>query len=534
MRKLMWFTIGFAAACVIGAYWICGNVLFALGGSLLAAAAAGLLLFRSPGVLRKGAVLLTGIAVGFCVYQLYESVYLAPVRTMDGKTVELTICAKDFGYEASYGMAVDGTTELFGKQYQVKVYVHEEAELVPGTIIKGGFRLRFTGAGGIQEPTYHRGEGVFLLAYPDEDIAITAAQGRSWQYGPVYLREAILHRIGVLFPEDVKPFVQALLLGDTTALDYATDTALKLSGIRHVVAVSGLHVSILFAAIYWITGKRKFWTVFLGVPVLLLFAAVAGFSPSILRACTMQILMLLAMLFKREYDPPTALSFAVLLMLMSNPQTITSVGFQLSVASVAGIFLFSGKIRGWFMDPKRWGRTKGKSLLGRGLRAAAASISVSVGAMITTTPLCAWYFGTVSLIGVAVNLLCLPVVTCLFCGIIACCILGAIWIPAGAVAGWVLAWSARYILWVAKVAAGFPLAAVYTQSLYVCLWLGFCYVLLAVFMLCRQRRPLALLCCATLGLCFALLASWVEPTLDDYRVTVLDVGQGQCILLQSQ
>lgn len=82
--------------------------------------------------------------------------------------------------------------------------------------------------------------------------------------------------------------------------------------------------------------------------------------------------------------------------------------------------------------------------------------------------------------------------------------------------------------------AGFPLAAVYTRSPYITIWLVAMYVLLPVFLLSRNRRPGVLLCCGTLGLCLALLASWAEPMLDSTRVTVLDVGQGQCILLQSE
>jgi len=65
------------------------------------------------------------------------------------------------------------------------------------------------------------------------------------------------------------------------------------------------------------------------------------------------------------------------------------------------------------------------------------------------------------------------------------------------------------------------------------LWLIFCYVLLAVFLLSKQKQAVVLCCCTVIGLFTALLASWTEPLLDNYRVSILDVGQGQCILLQS-
>ena len=153
--------------------------------------------------------------------------------------------------------------------------------------------------------------------------------------------------------------------------------------------------------------------------------------------------------------------------------------------------------------------------------------------MLTTTPLTAFYFGSVSLVSPITNLLCLPMVTIFFCGIIGSCVLGALWMPLGIAAAWVISWGARLILGIAHILAAIPLAAVYTKSIYIVAWLVFCYVLLSVFWISKQKRPAILAFCTAISLCLALLASWVEPLLDDYRVTVLDVGQGQCVLLQS-
>ena len=100
-------------------------------------------------------------------------------------------------------------------------------------------------------------------------------------------------------------------------------------------------MSILFSLVYTLAGKRRALTAIIGLPVLLLFAAVAGFTPSVVRACIMQALMIFALLLNQEYDPPTALSFAVLTMLACNPLAITSVSLQLSAGCMVGIFLFA-------------------------------------------------------------------------------------------------------------------------------------------------------------------------------------------------
>lgn len=534
MRKLLWFTLGFGAACAFGAYLYAGSILLTAGIILLVLSVAGVFLLRQIPAGKTAAILCMGLAFGLIWYQLYDSHRLGDIKELDGKTLQVTMRAEDYSYETDYGAGVDGTLDVSGRICRVRIYVNQQIQIAPGDTVSGEFKFRYTSAGGLQDPTYHRGEGIFLIAYPRGDQAIKPAQSRSWEYIPAYLRNELLGIIEDIFPDDTMAFAKALLLGDTSDLTYMEDTDLKISGIRHVVAVSGLHVSILFSLVYLITARRRILTAVLGIPILFLFAAMAGFSPSIVRACLMQLLMILSLSFRREYDPPTALSFAVIVMLVLNPLTITSVGFQLSVGSVSGIVLFSGKIHGWLLSRKCLGGGKGKSLIARGVRYIAASVSVTLSAMVFTAPLSALYFGSVSLIGILTNLLCLWVITFLFCGIILACILFLLYTPAGLVAAWVLAWVIRGILWIAGALADFPLAAVYTASGYITAWIAFCYVLLAIFALGKKKQPRVLICCIIFTLCVALLTSWFEPRLDDYRVTVLDVGQGQCVLLQSE
>lgn len=296
--------------------------------------------------------------------------------------------------------------------------------------------------------------------------------------------------------------------------------------------MSGLHVSILFSLVYFLTGRKRLPALLIGLPTLVFFAAMAGFTPSIVRACMMHGLMLFAMLFKKEYDPPTALSFAALTMLAINPWTITSVGFQLSVACVSGILLFARPITDWLMDPKRLGRWKGRRR--KLVNGICVSVGVSLSATVFVTPLCAYYYHMVSLAGVLTNHLTLWAVSLCFYGIVAVAAAALIWPFAAGIAGWLVSWPIRYVLAVAAAIASFPLSAVYTDSIYVVMWLIFVYILLAAFLLCGKKQVVALLCSGIFSLCLVLLISWTEPARDEYRLTVLDVGQGQCIVLQSR
>lgn len=531
MRKLMWFALGFGLACLLGAYWLpnwvllCAGVLGLLGG---------LLLYRlsDANQARIAAVLCFGFFAAAAWYMIYDAWVLSPLRQMDGQTLECTITATDYSFPTQTGVAADGQVCLNGNNVRIRFYLNEGQSLEPGDQVTGGFRLRYTGVGASEEPTYHSADRIFLLGYPVKGHTVIQSPQRSLRYAGAYLRQYLLNMLDRIFPDDSKGFAKALLLGDTNSLTYQQDSDLKISGIRHVAAVSGLHVSILFSMIYFLTGKRSGLTALLGVPALLLFAAMAGFSPSITRACLMQILMLLGILVQKEYDPPTSLAFAALLMLGINPTVVTSVGFQLSLASVAGIFLFSGRISQWLLHPDRLGKGK-KHWSYRFLRKAAVSIGVSTGALIMTTPLTAWYFGNVSLISVLTNLLCMWVVTIVFCGIIAACILSVLWLPLGKAAAWLLSWLIRYVLGTAGLLASWPLACVYTESLYIVIWLTVVYGLLLFSLFTKKKRPLQMGSLAAMGLCIALLLSWIPPLTDHYRVTVVDVGQGQCVLLQS-
>ena len=533
MRKLMWITMGFGAACALGVSLVPVWLLLLLGAATLAAAG---LMFgvtgRHPGWRRLQLALL-GFFLASIWCGIYHQAVLSPVKASDGETVDTVIRVTDYSYETDYGLAAEGEITLAGKSYRIKFYLnHTDNPLRPGDTVTGQFRLRYTGYGAREDPTHHSADRIFLLGYPVGDHISRASTERQARDLPAHLRQSMLQRLETLFPEDVLGFIKALLLGDTTQLSYETDTALKLSGIRHIAAVSGLHISILFSVVYLLTGTESKITSLLGIPLLVIFAAMAGFSPSVTRACLMQGLMLLAVLVHREYDPPAALSFAALTMMAVNPLVITSVGFQLSVASVAGIFLFAPRITGWLLSEKQLGRWKKAKFYGFLIKIV-TSVAVSLSALLFTTPLTAWYFGSVSLVSVVTNLLCLWLVTGIFCGSLGACILGALWMPIGKLLAWCIAWLIRLVLGIAGVIASFPLAAVYTESVYIVIWLVFCYVLLVVFLLGKARRPVVLICCATLSLCLALGASWLEPALDTYRLTALDVGQGQCILLQS-
>ena len=516
MRKLMWFSLGFLAACLICA-------LFLVDEWLIAGCAGWGVLFvlclvlgwKYPWLNRAAAVCL-GLSLGLGWFHVYSNVQLEPAARLDGETMTLQIQAMDYGWDTGYGTAVDGRVTIGAFPCKVRVYLNGTPEMEPGDVILGEFLMEYAQPGEI----FRRANGAFLTVYQSSDARLAKPVELPWLCYPAQWRQELMEILEQSFPEDTAAFAKALLLGERADLDYETSTAFRLSGISHVVAVSGLHVTILFSVVFTLGLHRRFLTALIGVPVLVLFAAVAGFTPSINRACIMQILMILAYCLEKDYDRPTALSFAALVMMAANPLIVLSISFQLSVGCMAGILLFYDGISEWLRKYMP--------------RMPADGLAMSLAAISLTTPLAALYFGCVSLVGVLTNLLILWVVTFIFWGILLVCILALFWGGGAAGLAWAISWPIRYVLAVAKVLSRFPLAAVYTCNEYVVLWLAFLYVLLGIFVVQRRKQPLTLLCCGILGLVMALGISWAELMMDDCRVTVLDVGQGQCILLQSE
>ncbi len=528
MRKLMWFSLGFTGACAIGAFcyvpWLWGvAVLFALLAALF------LTLKRWHRPLRIAGAVFVGAAVGMLWFSCFNVLFLSTARNYDGQSRWLSIRAADYSYATNYGSAVDGEVILEGRTYRVRTYLNRNYKLEPGDKVRGQFRFRVTTGSEGSEPTYHSGNGVFLLAYQDGNCAPQRYWHQEFRDLPAIWRNSLLKLINKSFPQDTEGFARALLLGDSSGFDYETNTNFKESGISHIIAVSGMHVSLLFSLVYLLMGHRRTLTAIIGIPVLILFAAVAGFTPSITRACIMQIVFIIAMLVDKEYDPMTSLSVAALTMLTVNPLVITSVSFQLSAGCMSGIFLFGEPIRRWMLAENRLGRWKGWFV-----NWFTSSTAVTLAATVFVTPLTAFHFGSVSLIGVLTNLLTLWVTTYIFYGVIIACVLGSFSTAAGAVVGVIVAWPIRYVLSAAEVMASVPLACLYTRSIYVVAWLILTYLLLAVYLFAKQKPALIFAGMVAGGLVVAVAFSWTEPILSRCRMTMLDVGQGQAILLQSQ
>ena len=140
--------------------------------------------------------------------------------------------------------------------------------------------------------------------------------------------------------------LSAMLLGDKTSLDSEIRSLYQKSGIAHVLAISGLHISLLGMALYRLLrhrcGLTYLWAGIVAASFLVAYTLMTGNAVSARRATGMLIVYLVADLLGRSYDMLSALSLIVILLLWENPFLVTNSGFQFSVAAVVGIGVGQG------------------------------------------------------------------------------------------------------------------------------------------------------------------------------------------------
>lgn len=150
--------------------------------------------------------------------------------------------------------------------------------------------------------------------------------------------------------ENEQAIALALVLGDKSALDPEIKQVYAASGAMHVLAVSGLHVGMIYYLIILIFGKirsvknGKYIFALVAIVLLWIYAGITGSPPSVLRAVTMFSVIILSQTFTRQTNIYNSLAFAALILLVFNPSFLFSVGFQLSFLAVTGIIYFFPKI----------------------------------------------------------------------------------------------------------------------------------------------------------------------------------------------
>ena len=407
-------------------------------------------------------------------------------------------------------------------------------------------------------------EGVHYLMFRP-DVELTGGGGGVRALGWVYrVREEMAASLGRSLPEPRASLAQALLLGIRGGLPSELREDLAKTGTTHLIAISGLHVGILVGLVSLgsaaILGRRG--QIYIVIPLLFVwvYAVLTGFSPPVVRAAIMASLYLWAIFLGRQRSGLTALAAAAALMVTIDPDLFEEVSFQLSFLAMAGLLLLGPwfRVGGLRLVARYW---EPEGISGGIMKFFVEASAISLAAIMATFPIIGFNFQFLSPVGLPATIFVLPALPLALVSSLAVAVAGIFSETAGHILAWGtwpwISWMTgviRAFAWVPglKVDAG-PTALYATWFYYATL---LCLPWLArrmwpralvqselpefptlratakpsLSIMLRQKRTifLALVILLTIGV-FSVAA--VRPT-ERLRVTVLDVGQGESILIQ--
>ena len=459
-----------------------------------------------------------------------------------GKVGESDAGSRPYGAEYVPGYAPEYVPEYapgYALEYKIPdmiVYVEREAferEDKMQTIRLGMEAACF---GELEEPSearnpgefdfreYYRALGIRMQMF-GEDVKILDT-GRCWRYRDLLYRMRMAAGevlAGICEPEDLGIF-QAAILGDKTALDDGVRKLYQRNGIAHLLAISGLHISLVGMFVYQMLRKSGMGygvAGVIGTVVIVSYGVLTGGSSSVMRAVMMILIFLLAGYLGRSYDMLSAAGMACIMILMEYPGLVTQAGFQLSFGAVAAI----GGLGPWMVE-----KLEVKSGFGK-------TIALGAAVQMVTCPVIVYHFYQYPVYGILLNLAVIPLMGYVVVSGILGIALGAVWRPAGVMA----IGSGHYILefyrWLCMQVEKLPGAnlvigrpelwqiGVYGAGMAAMLWF-----------VCRRmsgKKAVYRSCILAAGsvLCFLIL---LQLPVKGMEVTFLDVGQGDGICIRTK
>ena len=240
--------------------------------------------------------------------------------------------------------------------------------------------------------------------------------------------ESIRTHIGEFFdrnltyPENAE--MRALVIGDQGEIGEPLRQTFARTGMAHLLVISGLHLSIVAAAMFAAVrlammllpglanrGYANKIAALASMLAVCAYASIAGHHVSTVRALTMVLAYMLAVAIDRSREAIASLALAAIVICVALPGSTADIGFQLSFASVIAIVLGMRRFTAWFARRKRLGRLRAEpsSPRWRFIEAPAGYLAVSFWAMVGTAPLTAYHFNQFAIVGIVANAVVVPI-----------------------------------------------------------------------------------------------------------------------------
>lgn len=400
--------------------------------------------------------------------------------------------------------------------------------------------------GGFDHKLYLAGQSIHCSGWTHATQNLHLIGKQDWPASLQYLPEKIRHHIGIFLENYVDgvaaDIYKALLIGSKASLPPEVEERFKACGLMHLLAISGLHLSLLALLSTLVMSsllRRSHWlllnthvphlTLIATIPLLFGYACIAGLQPPVLRALLMAFFTLFAVLLRKQYSLYPIISAAALVLLASNPLLLFTASFQLSFSAVLAIAVICQRIPNIFDD-----RTGDSIAYKWGLRFLAVFL-VSLAATLGTLPFMLYHFNRFSLVGPIMNLVIEPLL-CLWSlpiGLAAIpCMLFSPDLAASLLG--IGGWGIRLACSITEITAALPGITIRTVTPYPVEIIAF--VLLLGFTLYGRAdlgKRVMLGCIGGVMLTLSFTSGlWLPPNEQPTSTTFLDVGQGACTLIE--
>jgi len=376
-------------------------------------------------------------------------------------------------------------------------------------------------------------EGLMTVRAPDQVLVLQSVGGWWFLREVVFpLRRSILAGIDATVAGEEGELLKGLLIGERGGMSPLTRRAFMDSGVAHILAVSGSNVAVVAGALVFVLGVCRFPRRFVVLPValgLLLYMWLTGSQPPVVRATIMAMTVLAGRMFRMRAHPLNSSGIAALVMFALEPRQLFDIGFQLSFGAVLSIIVLYPRLNAPIsrLSHRLWYGRVAVAML----RLAAISVAATVG----TLPLTALSFGRVSLIGIAANMIIVPVSgVCVVLGMVtasAAPLCTAVAAAYGTMNEILLTATLRVAEWCAAV----PFATVDAmrfRPVYILPFYAFLFVLCSAGRPGQFRHALVAFFLALNATVFAPEGRAYQRERGILRVSVVDVGQGDAVLLE--
>ncbi|MCM1364013.1 MAG: ComEC/Rec2 family competence protein [Faecalibacterium sp.] len=360
---------------------------------------------------------------GCFLFTFFEAYHYYPALKLTGENVQITAIVTDYPVPSDNRYYVNANLETVnGSRQNAKIRLSfaayskydENLELILDKI-KPNDTVSFNGTiytlGGDDESIHRhfKSRGVYLGAYPTGIVSMEVCNHKSLSFTIKHERQKVINQLRSSFDSDTAGFLISILLGEKAYIDDSTYSDFKSAGVAHIMAVSGLHLSIWVLFIMNIISKagldkRKYALML--ICFVLIIMGFTCFSGSVMRAGIMMIVYLCGFVIRKTPDSLNSLGFAAIVVLLINPYSCVNISFLLSFLSTLAIIVLaipiSEKLTQKIVKPHQ-GR-----LIQKISTVVIQSISISVSVSLFTFPVTVSVFGCVSTMTVIANLILLP------------------------------------------------------------------------------------------------------------------------------